>query len=74
MFEFNTWIVNNLISGVKGGKFSKEWAAVQLANYFMKGKITEADILRFEEETFVPEPEEEEIDMDELMDFDEFAE
>lgn len=74
MFEFNTWIVNNLISGVKGGKFSKEWAAVQLANYFMKGKITEADILRFEDETFVPEPEEEEIDMDELMDFDEFAE
>ena len=60
MFEFNTWIVNNLISGVKGGKFSKEWAAVQLGNYFVKGKVTETDIARFEEETFIPEPEVEE--------------
>lgn len=65
MFEFNTWIVNNLISGVKGNKFSKEWAAVQLANYYMKGKITEADILRFEEETYVPEPEDEVIEVEE---------
>lgn len=56
MFEFNTWIVNNLISGVKGGKFSKEWAAVQLANYYLKGKITDEDIMRFEEETYIPEP------------------
>lgn len=57
MFEFNTWVVNNLISGVKNGKFSKEWAAVQLANYFVRGKLTEADIKRFEAETYVPEPE-----------------
>ena len=57
MFEFNTWVVNNLISGVKNGKFSREWAAVQLANYYLKGKITEADIERLEEETYVPEPE-----------------
>ena len=57
VFEFNTWVVNNLISGVKNGKFSKEWAAVQLANYYIKGKITEADIERFETETHVPEPE-----------------
>ena len=57
MFEFNTWVVNNLISGVKNGKFSKEWAAVQLANYYIKDKITEADIERFETETYVPEPE-----------------
>ena len=57
MFEFNTWVVNNLISGVKNGKFSKEWAAVQLANYFVRGKLTEADIERFEAETYIPEPE-----------------
>lgn len=56
MFEFNTWVVNNLISGVKNAKFSKEWAAVQLANYYIKSKITEADIERFEAETYVPEP------------------
>ena len=57
MFEFNTWVVNNLISGVKNSKFSKEWAAVQLANYFVRGKVTETDIERFEAETYVPEPE-----------------
>lgn len=57
MFEFNTWVVNNLISGVKNGKFSKEWAAIQLGNYFVRDKVTEADIARFEAETYVPEPE-----------------
>ena len=57
MFEFNTWVVNNLISGVKNGKFSKEWAAVQRASDFVRGKLTEADIERFEAETYVPEPE-----------------
>ena len=57
MFEFNTWVVNNLIAGVKNSSFTKEWAAVQLANYFVRGKLTEADIERFEAETYVPEPE-----------------
>ena len=57
MFEFNTWVVNNLISGVNNGSFSKEWAAVQLANYYVKSKVTEADIERFEEETTIPEAE-----------------
>lgn len=55
MFEFNTWVVNNLIAGVKNSKFSKEWAAIQLANYYIKGKITEADIERFEAETIIAE-------------------
>ena len=54
MFEFNTWVVNNLISGVKNGSFSKEWAAVQLGNYYVRGKVTEADIARFDDETAVP--------------------
>lgn len=55
MFEFNTWVVNNLISGVKSGSFSKEWAAVQLGNYYVRGKVTDGDIARFEAETAVPE-------------------
>ena len=57
MFEFNTWVVTNLISGVKNGSFSKEWAAVQLGNYYVRGKVTEADIARFDEETAEPAPE-----------------
>lgn len=55
MFEFNTWVVNNLISGVKNGAFSKEWAAVQLGNYYVRGKVTEEDIARFEAETAITE-------------------
>ena len=54
MFEFNTWVVNNLIAGVKNGAFSKEWAAVQLGNYYVRGKVTDGDIARFEAETAVP--------------------
>ena len=57
MFEFNTWVVNNLISGVKNGAFSREWAAVQLGNYYVKGKVSEADITRFDEATAVAERE-----------------
>lgn len=56
MFEFNTWVTDNLISGVKNRAFSREWAAVQLANYYVKGKVTEADISRFDGATAVPEP------------------
>ena len=54
MFEFNTWVVNNLITGVKNKNFSKEWAAIQLANYYIKNKITENDIERFEMEVTNP--------------------
>lgn len=57
MFDFAKWVVDNLISGVKNGAFPREWAAVQLANYFALGKVTEADIARFDEETAVPAPE-----------------
>ena len=57
MFDFAKWVVDNLISGVKNGAFPREWAAVQIANYFALGKVTEADIARFDEETAEPAPE-----------------
>ncbi|MCI7767464.1 MAG: hypothetical protein MSJ26_05720 [Oscillospiraceae bacterium] len=52
-FNLNKWITDNLISGVKIGKFSREWAAIQLADFFIRGSITQSDIKRFEEETLV---------------------
>ena len=55
MFDFAKWVASNLISGVKNGAFPREWAAVQLGNYFARGKVTEADIERFDEETAAPE-------------------
>ncbi|MGN1422387.1 MAG: hypothetical protein ACI4XA_03350 [Oscillospiraceae bacterium] len=51
MFDFAKWIVGNLISGVKNGVFSREWAAVQLGNYYVRGRVTDEDIARFDAET-----------------------
>ena len=61
MFDFAKWVVDNLISGVKNGAFPREWAAVQLGNYFARGKVAEADIARFDAET-APDVSEEEAD------------
>ena len=55
MFDFAKWVVDNLISGVKNGAFPREWAAVQLGNYYVRGKVTDDDIVRFDEETIAPE-------------------
>ena len=55
MFDFAKWVVDNLISGVKNGAFPREWAAVQLGNYYVRGKVTDDDIVRFDEETITPE-------------------
>ena len=61
MFDFAKWVVDNLISGVKNGAFPREWAAVQLGNYFARGKAAEEDIARFDAET-APDVAEEETD------------
>lgn len=46
--NFGEWVVRMAVEGVKTGSFNKEWAALQLANYYTKGKITEEDISRFD--------------------------
>ena len=48
--NFGEWVEKVAVNGVKAGSFSKEWAALQLADYFARDKITEADIARFDEE------------------------
>ena len=48
--NFGEWVVKVAVNGVKAGSFSKEWAALQLADYYARDKITEADITRFDEE------------------------
>lgn len=55
MFDFNKWVIDNLISGVKNNIFPREWAAVQAANYYIKGRLTDEDMARFEKETAVAE-------------------
>lgn len=47
--NFGNWVTKVAVNGVKAGSFSKEWAALQLADYFVRGKITEADLAAFDE-------------------------
>ena len=49
MFDFGEWITKVAADGVMRGSFSREWAAMQLANHYSRGKITEECLLRFDE-------------------------
>ena len=48
--DFEKWIVDVAINGVKNGSFTKDWAAMQLANHYSRGKITAASLQRFDDE------------------------
>lgn len=48
--NFGEWVVKTAVNGVKAGSFGREWAALQLADYYTRGKITEADLIAFDEE------------------------
>lgn len=48
--NFGEWVVKVAVNGVKSGSFGREWAALQLADYYTRGKITEADLIDFDEE------------------------
>lgn len=45
--DFEKWVVDVAINGVKNGSFTKYWAAMQLANHYSRGKITAAALQRF---------------------------
>ena len=48
--DFEKWIVDVAVNGVKNGSFTKDWAAMQLANHYSRGKITEAALQQFDNE------------------------
>ena len=48
--DFEKWIVDVAINGVKSGSFTKDWAAMQLANHYSRGKITEVALQQFDNE------------------------
>ena len=48
--DFGKWIVTVAVNGVKNGSFSREWAAMQLANHYSRGKITDADLQSYDEQ------------------------
>ena len=49
MFDFGEWITKVAADGVMRGSFSREWEAMQLANLYSRGKITEECLLLFDE-------------------------
>ena len=49
MFDFGEWITKVAADGVMRGSFSREWAAIQLANHYIRGKISEECLLLFDE-------------------------
>ena len=48
--DFEKWIVDVAVNGVKNGSFTKDWAAMQLANHYSRGKITASALQRFDDE------------------------
>ena len=48
--DFEKWIVDVAINGVKNGSFTKDWAAMQLGNHYSRGKITETALQQFDNE------------------------
>lgn len=50
MFDFGEWITKVAADGVIRGSFSREWAAMQLANHYSRDRITADDIARFDAE------------------------
>ena len=48
--DFEKWIVDVAVNGVKNGSFDRAWAAMQLANHYSRGKITETALQRFDNE------------------------
>lgn len=49
VFNFGEWITRVAVNGVIAGSFSREWASIQLANYYVAQKITDADLIAFDE-------------------------
>lgn len=44
MFDLKSFIVTNIVNGVKNGTFAKEYANIMAVNYLVKGVLTEAEV------------------------------
>lgn len=39
-FDLGVWVTKSLISGVKQGMFAREYAAIKVADYMLKGVLS----------------------------------
>lgn len=44
MFDLKTFIITNIVNGIKNGTFSKEYGNIMAVNYLAKGMLTEDDV------------------------------
>lgn len=56
MFDFSAWLTENLIAGVQRGIFAREYAAVKVADYILKGVLTPAQAEQIAAATEPPAP------------------
>jgi hypothetical protein len=61
MFDFSAWLTDNLISGVQKGLFAREFAAIKVADYMLKGVLTPAQAEQIAAATEPPVPVAEEV-------------
>lgn len=64
--DFEKWVVDVAVNGVKNGSFTKDWAAMQLANHYSRGKITTVALQRFDEKMNELEAKMSEVDCTEI--------
>lgn len=50
MFDLKNFIVTNIVSGVKNGTFTKEYANIMAVNYMLKGVLAEDDVIKISTE------------------------
>ena len=44
MFNIQSFIVTNIVNGVKNNTFSREYASIMAVNYLLKGVLSEENI------------------------------
>ena len=45
MFNLKSFIVKNIVNGVKNGTFTKEYANIMAVNYLVKGILAEENVI-----------------------------
>lgn len=61
MFDFSVWLMESLVSGVQKGLFAREFVAVKVADYLLKGVLTPAQAEQIAAATEPPAPVAEEV-------------
>lgn len=61
MFNLQTFIVTNIVNGVKNNTFSREYAGIMAVNYLLKGVLSEKNIVDIDSQITAWETEKETV-------------